>query len=114
MNPELKKRINDLQNTIRTWELFLIEVLKLKNEDIIEQGLDFHKMVWTQNEVDYYFDHSTLDLIDFFIAKKGNIITDVRFSIPNYIVRNGKADCEKYIKTQMNNLSLSIKSLQQK
>jgi|688.fasta_scaffold740953_2 hypothetical protein len=113
MNVQLENHIATLKATITTWELFRTEVLKLENNDVKERGLDNYKMVWTQNEVDYYFDPTTMGLIDFYVAQNAGIITDVRFSIPNYIIRKGILDCENYIETQITSLQKSIKSLEQ-
>lgn len=113
MNLELDKHITDLKNTIKTWQIFLAQLQELDNDDIIEHGADGYKMVWTSQQIDFYFDHSTLDAISRYVAKKAGIITDVRFNIPNYDVRKGIQNCEKYIKGEISSLEKSIKSLQE-
>ena len=114
MNLDLQNQISELEHKVKIWNLFSIEVSKQDDDIIKANGLQDYQMVWTDGKLDYYFDHSTLNLIDQYVAINAGIITDVRFNVSNYSVRKGKAECLKQIEIEISNLHSSIKSLKLK
>lgn len=111
MSVEKENQIKELENKIKVWELFLIEVSKLDNDYTVSRGLVNDRIVWTDNKLEFNDDPSTLRDIDKPIAKKAGIYKEYKFSVSNYSVRKGKAECEKQIGIEIDKLRFTIKSL---
>jgi hypothetical protein len=113
MSEQLQVQIDNLNNEIAIWNNFSNAVSKLNESEVKREGVDNYQMVWTSNEVDYYFDHSTLTSIDKFVARRAGIITNVKYNVPNYNLRKGIKSCLKQIEIEINKLQSAKESLEQ-
>lgn len=113
MSELIQMQIYDLKSQIAIWNKFSNAASKLNEEEVRREAEEDYQMVWTSNEVDYYFDYSTQPLETQFVARKAGIITNVKYGISNYYLKKGLQSCIKQIGIEIENLENSVNALKQ-
>jgi hypothetical protein len=110
MQEDIKKRIEDLEFTLKQWSDFEVDFSKLTEEKILEEAKVGSLAAWSGKETYFTPDKDAMNAIDRIVVENSGIAPVPEICVRNSELQKGKKACLKFIKTEIRHKAASIKA----